>query len=97
LHKIPTEGLLWCTNLQKDGVKASILNQYFSTVFTNDGHLKPPPDLGPSPYSDIPNIEICCEGITCLLIDLVPTKSHGPDEAPARFLKFLAADISPSL
>jgi len=37
--------------LQKDGVrhddnqaKASILNQYFSSVFTNDKHLQPPPD-----------------------------------------------------
>ena len=90
--------------LQKDGVrhdenqaKARILNQYFSSVFTNDEHLQPPPDLGPSPYPNIPNIEISCEGITHLLNDLDPTKSHGPDEVPARFLKLMAAEISPSL
>jgi len=82
--------------LQKDGVrhddnqvKASILN-FFSTVFTNDGHLKSSQDLGPSLYSDVPNIGICCEGITRLLSDLDPTKYHSPDEVPARFLKFLA-------
>ena len=90
--------------LQKDGLrhddnqaKASILNQYFSSVFSNDEHLQPPPDMGPSPYPDIPNIEICCEGITCLLNDLDPSKSHGPDEVPARLLKSMAAEISPSL
>ena len=60
--------------LQKDGLwhddnqaKASILNQYFSSYFTNDEHLQPPLDMGPSPYPDIPNIEICCEGITTYL------------------------------
>ena len=90
--------------LQKDGLrhddnqaKASILNQYFSSVFSNDEHLQPPPDMGPSPYPDIPNIEICCEGITCLLNDLDPSKSHGPDEVPARLPKSMAAEISPSL
>ena len=63
----------------------------------NDGYLKPSLVLGSSPYSDMPNIEICCEGIAYLLSDLDPTKSHGPDEVPARFLKLLVAEISPSL
>ena len=45
--------------LQKDGLrhvdnqaKASILNQYFSSVFTNDEHLRPLADMGPSPMAD---------------------------------------------
>ena len=51
--------------LQKDGVKydenqakASILNQYFSSVFTKDNNLQLPPDMGPSPYPEMSNIEI---------------------------------------
>ena len=50
--------------LQKDGLrhddnqaKASILNQHFSSLFINDEHLQPSPDMGPNPYPDIPNIE----------------------------------------
>jgi len=53
--------------------------------------------LGPSLYPEIPNTEICCEGITRLLNDLDPTKSQGPDKVPARLLKLMAAEISPSL
>jgi len=51
--------------LQKDGVKydenqakASILNQYFSSVFTKDDNFRPPPSMGPSPYPEMSNIEI---------------------------------------
>ena len=58
--------------------KASILNQYFSSVFAKDDNVQPPLDMGPSPYPEMSNIEINCEGITCLLNELDPSKSHGP-------------------
>ena len=74
--------------------KASILNQYFSSVFTKDGNLQPPPDMGSSPYPEMSNIEINCEDIAHLLNELDPSKSHGPDDVPARLLKLLAVEIS---
>ena len=74
--------------------KASILNQYFSSVFTKDDNLQPPPDMGPSPYPDMSNIDIICKGIARLLNELDPSKSHGPDDVPARLLKVLAIEIS---
>jgi len=43
------------------------------------------------------NIEINCQGIACLLNELDPSKSHGPDDVPARLLKLLAVKISPYL
>ena len=89
--------------LQKDGLsydgnqaKADILNQYFSSVFSShDQHL--PPDMDPSPYPSLLNIEITCEGIKKLLDDVDPSKSHGPDEVPGRLLKLLSAEVSPCL
>ena len=54
--------------------KASILNQYFSSVFTKDGNLQPPPDMGSSPYPEMSNIEINCEGIAGLINELNPMK-----------------------
>ena len=77
--------------------KYGILNQYFFLAFTKDDNLQPPPDMGPSPYPEMSSIEINCEGIAHLLNVLDPTKSHGPDDVPARLLKFLAVEISPCL
>ena len=51
-------------------------------VFTKDDNLQPPLDMGPSPYPEMSNIEINCEGIAN---ELDPSKSHGPDDVTARF------------
>ena len=53
--------------------------------------------MGPRPYPEMSNIEINCEGIASLLNELDPSKSHGPDNVPARLLKLLAVEISPCL
>jgi len=84
--------------LSYDGnqAKADILNRYFSSVFSShDQHL--PPDMDPSPYPSLLNIEITCEGIKKLLDDVDPSKSHGPDEVPGRLLKLLSAEVFPCL
>ena len=54
-----------------------------------------PPDMGPSPYPDMSNIEITCEGIACLLNELDPSKSHKPDDVTKRLQKLFAVEISP--
>ena len=40
--------------------------------------------MGPSPYPEMCNIGINGEGIARLLNELDPSKSHGPDDVPAR-------------
>ena len=59
------------STLQKDGVqynenqdKSNILNEYFSTVFTSSEH--PHPNLGPSLYSTMPDLEISQAGVSHL-------------------------------
>jgi len=54
--------------------------------------IPPPPDMEPSPYPNISDIDISCEGIAHLLGELDSSKSHGPDEVPTIdcwLLKFL--------
>ena len=60
--------------LQKDGVvysdnqdKANVLNHYFSTVFTNRNDSSDLPNMGPSPYLNISEIEITTAGVKKLL------------------------------
>ena len=53
--------------------------------------------MGPSPFPDIPQIELTEAGITKLLKDIDPSKSTGPDKLPGRLLKLLAPEISPHL
>jgi len=86
--------------VQLDGISttrhtssAGILNQYFSSVFTKVDNLQPPPDMRPGPYPEMSNIEINCKSIAHLLNELDPSKSHGPDDIPARLLKLLAVVI----
>ena len=45
------------------------------------------PDLGPSPYSDMPNIEVTSNGVKKLLESVKPRKAAGPDDIPCRLLK----------
>ncbi len=89
--------------LKKDGVthidnqaKAEILNSQFASVFTKEdtGDL---PQMGESPYPDIPDIQIHVPGVAKLLRELNPHKASGPDEVPARFLKECADELAPAL
>ena len=89
--------------LQKDDVlypknqyKANLLNQYFASVFTSDDGCELP-DMGPSIYPNIPQIEITTTGITELLRGLDPSKASGPDKIPGKLLKIMASEISPCL
>lgn len=66
--------------------KANILNQQFVSVFTEDDSSELP-DMGPSPYIDIPDIAIQEEGVCKLMEDLNPNKAPGPDNIPTRLLK----------
>ena len=76
--------------LQKDGIlysdnqdKANVLNHYFLTVFTNRNDSSDLPNMGPSPYPDISELEITTAGVKKLLQNLDPSKSQGPDKSPA--------------
>ena len=90
--------------LQKDGVlysdnqdKANVLNHYFSTIFTNRNDFSDLPNMGPSPYPDISEIEIITAGVKKLLQNLDPSKSQGPDKIPSKLLKLMASEIAPCL
>ena len=92
-----------CSSLQKGDQtfagsqdKANILNEYFSTVFSHDNN-DDLPDNGESLFSSIPPIKIVSVGINKLLRDLYPSKAAGPDKLPARYLKLIANELTPSL
>ena len=55
------------------------------------------PDLGPSPFPQIPHIQVSVNGVTKLLRKLNPHKSAGPDAIPARLVKELADSLGPVL
>ena len=76
--------------------KYELLNTQFSSVFTTDDGSDLP-IWDPSPYPDIPPIEVSVSGITSLLNELDPTKSPGPDKIPSILLKLLAYEVSPCL
>ena len=76
--------------------KANLLNQYFATVFTKDNGCELP-NMGPSTYPNMSQIEITITGITKLLRELDPSKSPGPDKIPGKLLKLVASEISPCL
>ena len=77
-------------------VKATILNDHFKSVFTQQDDILPqlPPSSIPPP---IPNITVSVSGVTKLLSDLNPHKATGPDGIPARILKVAAEEIAPTL
>jgi len=92
-----------CYTLLKDGcyfsynqVKSEFLNTKFSSVFTIDDGSDLPV-LDPSPYPNIPPIEVSVSGITSLLYDLDPTKSSRSDKIPSKLMKLLAYEILPCL
>jgi len=89
--------------LRKEGLtysdaaaKANILNEQFCSVFTTED-MQNLPDLGESPYPDMPNIEVTVQGVHKLLRNLNPRKACGPDNIPCRLLVLAAQEIAPAL
>ena len=76
--------------------KANVINQQFSSVFT-DENVSTLPDLGFSPYNSIVTEDINVEGVAKLLSDLQSHKAHGPDDIPAYLLKETATSMAPLL
>ena len=73
-----------------------MLHHHFSSVFTcvEEATL---PDMGPSPYPSLPDIDINIAGVTNFLKKINPYKATGPDCIPAKVLKEMDEELSPSL
>ena len=89
--------------LRRDGVahsdpqvKANILNNQFVGAFTEED-TSSLPSLGPSPFPDVPAIEIGTAGVKKLLRGLKPHKGSGPDNILTKFLKEAANELAPAL
>ena len=78
-------------------MKANILNDQFTSVFTTEDPSLTLPDLGPSPYPAVENFNITQHGVSKLLSQLNPHKATGPDEVLPRLLKETSYQISPAL
>ena len=76
--------------------KANILNQYFKSVFTEEGS-KNIPHKGTSLYPSIPTFEITTQEVYNILSNRNPCKSPGPDSIHPYALKATAAEVSPML
>ena len=76
------------------GKKAEILNQQFTSIFTQE-HPGPLPDKGPSSYPTMTDICISKEGIDKMLQNIKPEKAAGPDSLPATVLKELSHELAP--
>ena len=76
--------------------KVEILNNYFSSVFSDKKSA--PPTLEEEPLiSDIAPITIDMHGVKNLLDNLDTHKATGPDNIPTRLLKQLSPELSPIL
>ena len=89
--------------LKKDGIgysdprnKASILNDQFCSVFTDEVQDNMP-SMPTPPAPDMPAFQVHQNGIEKLLQELNPHKAQGPDNIPTRFLKEFAAELAPCL
>ena len=75
--------------------KAEILNQQFTSLFTQE---PPGPDKDPMrPHPTMPDICISKEGIEKMLQNIKPDKAAGPDSLPGTILKELSHEIAPIL
>ena len=70
--------------------RANLLNNQFCSVFNQVIDSNNLPDLGPSPFPQIPHIQVSVNGVTK---KLNPHKSAGPDAIPERLLKELADSL----
>jgi hypothetical protein len=78
-----------------DKSKATCLNDYFASVFTQENDS---PFPKPTNYQSLmPNIEVTTFGVQKLLSNLDPKKSVGPDEISPRILKESSEEITPVL
>ena len=77
-------------------VKADILNDQFTSVFTRED-TNDIPQKPNSPYSPVPNITVHQAGVVKLLNNINPHKATGPDNIPGKLLKELATEVSPIL
>ena len=76
--------------------KATALNDQFVSVFTAE-QTDTVPDLGSSPFPDMPTINITANGVHKCLKNLKVNKATGPDDISARVLKECAAELAPML
>ena len=74
----------------------NILNRQFESVFTKED-TSTMPDKGPSPYPDMPKLEVHWKGVHKLLKGLKTFKATGPDSIPAFILKAAADQLAPIL
>ena len=72
------------------------MNQYFSSVLTNENTSQTPVDTEDK-APEMQPISINPVGVASLLSDLKPFKATGPDEIPAYLLKEIANQLAPSL
>ena len=76
-------------------VKANILNNFFSSIFTQESTLHIP-KLHPCQHTPaIRQITITSLGVQKLLSSLNPNKSSGPDNIPVRILKETSNELAP--
>ena len=91
------------SSLKADGVahsdprmKANILNNQFSGVFTTeDTSFIPHIEGTPSP--DMHHFSVTVQGVKKLLLDLDTHKAAGPDNIPTRYLKDCADELAPAI
>ena len=89
---LKNQGVLISDNIQK----AELLNDQFSSVFSNED-LSSLPQALPCMFPSIPDIVIVPDGIEKLLLNLQANKAPGPDGITPRILKETAAEIAPIL
>ena len=89
--------------LKKDGVghsdpktKARILNEQFSSVFTQED-TSYTPSMNTTPYPTMGPFRVTEQGVKKLLLNLDPHKAQGPDNVPTRLLKEFADELTPAL
>ena len=76
--------------------KVSVLNEYFTSVFTTEDTFDVP-SLNGHPFPDISLINVTNDGVTTLLSNLKIHKASGPDGIPASLLKNLTTTLAPPL
>lgn len=74
--------------------KATEFNDYFVSVFTRDNGRKPDLSSLPGNRAKLDDLILTESGIFCLLLEIDPKKSCGPDSIPNAFLKRYAEWMS---
>ena len=81
--------------ITEDLDKAEALSNQFQSVFTREATASSAlPKLPPSPYPDMPPIQITSEGVRKLLTNINAAKAIGPDLIPNQVLKIAAEEIA---